>query len=183
MLSIRPSSPPPCLAAPLPPFPRPCPARRLPPCVAVAAATGQRGRRRGDDDYHATIRSLNSRGRHTPRKSLGQVRTRSATRKDKDHPVLGSFEVLIRLVSSPLFSQHYMLNSSVNDELVRVAGVGEGDVVLEIGPGTGSLTNALIDAGGTVVAIEKVNNSSLSQPCTHFLHLGVCLHDEAAIFL
>ncbi|CAL9076837.1 unnamed protein product [Musa acuminata var. zebrina] len=122
MLSVRPSSPPPCLAAPPPPLTRPCPARRLLPCVAVAAATGQRGRRRGDDDYHATIRSLNSRGRHTPRKSLGQ---------------------------------HYMLNSSVNEELVRVAGVGEGDVVLEIGPGTGSLTNVLIDAGATVVAIEK----------------------------
>lgn len=61
-----------------------------------------------------------------------------------------------------------MLNSSVNEELVRVAGVGEGDVVLEIGPGTGSLTNVLIDAGATVVAIEKVSNSSLSRPCTHF---------------
>ncbi|CAL9087873.1 unnamed protein product [Musa textilis] len=155
MLSVRPSSPPPCLAGPPPPLPRPCPARRLLPCVAVASATGQRGRRRGDDDYHATIRSLNSRGGHTPRKSLGQVRTRSALRKVKDRPVLGPFEVLIRLVSAPLFAQHYMLNSSVNEELVRVAGVGEGDVVLEIGPGTGSLTNVLIDAGATVVAIEK----------------------------
>lgn len=168
MLFVRPSSPPPCLAAPPPPLTRPCPARRLLPCVAVAAGTGQRGRRRGDDDYHATIRSLNSRGRHTPRKSLGQVRTRSARRKDNDRPVLGPFEVLIRLVSSPLFAQNYMLNSSVNEELVRVAGVGEGDVVLEIGPGTGSLTNVLIDAGATVVAIEKVSNSSLSRPCTHF---------------
>jgi hypothetical protein len=27
----------------------------------------------GADDYHSTIRSLNSRGRHVPRKSLGQV--------------------------------------------------------------------------------------------------------------
>ncbi|KAK9144983.1 hypothetical protein Sjap_004886 [Stephania japonica] len=76
---------------------------------------------RSEDDYHATLRALNSRGR-SPRKSLGQ---------------------------------HYMLNSEVNERLVAAANVREGDVVLEIGPGTGSLTNVLINAGATVVAIEK----------------------------
>ncbi|CAN6236956.1 unnamed protein product [Urochloa humidicola] len=79
----------------------------------------------GADDYHSTIRSLNSRGRHVPRKSLGQ---------------------------------NYMLNSKVNEELVAAAGVEEGDVVLEIGPGTGSLTAALLDAGATVFAVEKDKN-------------------------
>lgn len=49
-----------------------------------------------------------------------------------------------------------MLNASVNEELVAAANVKEGDVVLEIGPGTGSLTNVLVDAGATVLAIEKV---------------------------
>lgn len=49
-----------------------------------------------------------------------------------------------------------MLNASVNEELVEAANVKEGDVVLEIGPGTGSLTNALVNAGATVLAIEKV---------------------------
>lgn len=73
------------------------------------------------DDYHSTLRALNSRSRH-PRKSLGQ---------------------------------HYMLNSVVNDQLAGVAGVTEGDLVLEIGPGTGSLTNVLLEAGATVLAIEK----------------------------
>lgn len=48
-----------------------------------------------------------------------------------------------------------MLNSKVNEELVAAAGVEEGDVVLEIGPGTGSLTAALLDAGATVFAVEK----------------------------
>lgn len=42
-----------------------------------------------------------------------------------------------------------------------VSGVEEGDLVLEIGPGTGSLTNALINAGATVLAIEKVLYASL----------------------
>ncbi|XP_039131327.1 ribosomal RNA small subunit methyltransferase, chloroplastic [Dioscorea cayenensis subsp. rotundata] len=48
-----------------------------------------------------------------------------------------------------------MLNSSVNEELVNVAGVKDGDLVLDIGPGTGSLTNVLIKAGASVIAIEK----------------------------
>ncbi|XP_050154724.1 ribosomal RNA small subunit methyltransferase, chloroplastic-like isoform X3 [Malus sylvestris] len=51
--------------------------------------------------------------------------------------------------------QHYMLDSEINDELTAAADVGEGDVVLEIGPGTGSLTNTLISAGAVVLAIEK----------------------------
>lgn len=49
-----------------------------------------------------------------------------------------------------------MLNGSINDELVAAANVKEGDVVLEIGPGTGSLTNVLVNAGANVLAIEKV---------------------------
>lgn len=49
-----------------------------------------------------------------------------------------------------------MLNASVNEELVASANVEEGDIVLEIGPGTGSLTNVIVNAGATVLAIEKV---------------------------
>ena len=50
-----------------------------------------------------------------------------------------------------------MLNSEINEQLSGAADVGEGDVVLEIGPGTGSLTNVLINAGAFVVAVEKVS--------------------------
>lgn len=57
---------------------------------------------------------------------------------------------------SECFFQHYMLNSSINEQLAGVADVKEGDVVLEIGPGMGSLTNVLANAGATVLAIEKV---------------------------
>ncbi|KAL7238773.1 hypothetical protein ACSBR2_004800 [Camellia fascicularis] len=85
--------------------------------VVVAAST----KTINEDDYHSTLRALNSKGRF-PRKSLGQ---------------------------------HYMLNSSVNEQLVDVADVKEGDVVLEIGPGTGSLTSVLVNAGATVLGIEK----------------------------
>ncbi|KAG2648161.1 hypothetical protein PVAP13_1NG046300 [Panicum virgatum] len=61
------------------------------------------------------------------------------------------------LLFSP--TQNYMLNSKVNEELAAAGGGGggveEGDVVLEIGQGTGSLTAALLEAGATVFAVEK----------------------------
>ncbi|KAH9315282.1 hypothetical protein KI387_023909, partial [Taxus chinensis] len=50
---------------------------------------------------------------------------------------------------------HYMLNSDINAFIVKEAQVQNGDVVVEIGPGTGSLTNVLVNAGALVLAIEK----------------------------
>uniref|UniRef100_A0A453N0B5 rRNA adenine N(6)-methyltransferase n=1 Tax=Aegilops tauschii subsp. strangulata TaxID=200361 RepID=A0A453N0B5_AEGTS len=119
-LSPRPARPSPSPATP--PHRRPPPpCGRIRPTSAVSTAASDGGG--AADDYHSTIRSLNSHGRrHVPRKSLGQ---------------------------------NYMLNARVNEELVAAAGVEEGDVVLEIGPGTGSLTAALLAAGATVVAVEK----------------------------
>ncbi|KAI4354974.1 hypothetical protein L6164_003794 [Bauhinia variegata] len=87
----------------------------------ICAERSTKTSRRSPDDYHATLKALNSKGRF-PRKSLGQ---------------------------------HYMLNSDINEQLSNAAGVEEGDLVLEIGPGTGSLTNALINAGAFVLAVEK----------------------------
>lgn len=48
-----------------------------------------------------------------------------------------------------------MLNADINDQLAGAAGVEQGDVVLEIGPGTGSLTNVLLNSGAFVLAVEK----------------------------
>ncbi|KAL6848338.1 hypothetical protein ACP4OV_021632 [Aristida adscensionis] len=126
MVALTSLSPAPPRSSPSPAIPR----RRPPPPHIPTSSPRSRTRRGatvpsatfGDDDYHSTIRSLNSRGRHVPRKSLGQ---------------------------------NYMLNPKVNGELVAAAGVEEGDVVLEIGPGTGSLTAALLEAGATVFAVEK----------------------------
>ena len=104
-----------------------------------------------DDDYHATIKALNSKGRF-PRKSLGQVLSVTCL----VHSTGISVEYLVGIF---FFWQHYMLNSEINDQLAAAAAVQEGDIVLEIGPGTGSLTNVLLNAGATVLAIEKVTTS------------------------
>ena len=50
-----------------------------------------------------------------------------------------------------------MVNEQVNIDMVKAAEIQPGDLVLEIGPGTGSLTNALVDAGANIIAVEKVS--------------------------
>jgi len=50
--------------------------------------------------------------------------------------------------------QHFLADPNLVDRIVRTAAVGPGDSVVEIGPGTGSLTLALADTGARVVAYE-----------------------------
>ncbi|KAG2725048.1 hypothetical protein I3843_01G049600 [Carya illinoinensis] len=122
--SLPPLSPRVILKAPLPKHNSTSGARRriiTPPCIVCSNRGQRQSQSRSPDDYHATLKALNSKGR-TPRKSLGQ---------------------------------HYMLNNEINEQLASAANVEEGDVVLEIGPGTGSLTNVLINSGAIVLAIEK----------------------------
>ncbi|MGH9033447.1 MAG: 16S rRNA (adenine(1518)-N(6)/adenine(1519)-N(6))-dimethyltransferase RsmA, partial [Acidimicrobiia bacterium] len=50
--------------------------------------------------------------------------------------------------------QHFLADPNTARRIVRLAGIGAGDHVLEIGPGLGSLTLALAEAGADVVALE-----------------------------
>lgn len=50
--------------------------------------------------------------------------------------------------------QNFVHDAGTVRRIVRVAGVQPGDVVLEVGPGLGSLTLALLEAGASVVAVE-----------------------------
>ena len=50
--------------------------------------------------------------------------------------------------------QNFVIDGNVCRKIVRIAGVEKEDVVLEIGPGLGSLTIVLLQAASEVVAIE-----------------------------
>ena len=50
--------------------------------------------------------------------------------------------------------QHFLAGGRLAAELVEQAGVGSGDLVVEIGAGTGVLTEALARRAGRVVAVE-----------------------------
>lgn len=50
--------------------------------------------------------------------------------------------------------QHFVIDPNTVARVVRLAGVGPGDRVVEVGAGCGALTVALADAGAEVLAIE-----------------------------
>lgn len=52
------------------------------------------------------------------------------------------------------FGQNFLIDQNLVRKLVQEAGVGPGDLVLEVGPGTGTLTEELLDRGCEVVACE-----------------------------
>ncbi len=58
------------------------------------------------------------------------------------------------LTPSRALGQNFLADRSMIDKIVRLAGVEPGDLVVEIGPGLGSLTLGLCQAGADVVAIE-----------------------------
>ena len=50
--------------------------------------------------------------------------------------------------------QNFLMHQKTADRIADVAGLGPDSVVLEIGPGTGMLTKALLERAGKVVAVE-----------------------------
>jgi 16S rRNA (adenine1518-N6/adenine1519-N6)-dimethyltransferase len=52
------------------------------------------------------------------------------------------------------YSQNWLVDESVVKKIIEAAQIAKGEAVLEIGPGTGLLTTALVDAGAHVTAVE-----------------------------
>ena len=50
--------------------------------------------------------------------------------------------------------QHFLIDGNLLTKIVEAAGIRDGDVVLEVGAGTGNLTEILLDLAGWVVAVE-----------------------------
>ena len=52
------------------------------------------------------------------------------------------------------WGQNFVIDPNTVRRIVRASNVSDGDVVLEVGPGLGSLTLALLETGADVVAVE-----------------------------
>ncbi len=53
------------------------------------------------------------------------------------------------------WGQHFLNDHSVVESIIRASAIIRGEVVVEIGPGPGILTAALLKAGARVIAIER----------------------------
>ena len=62
--------------------------------------------------------------------------------------------------------QNFVIDANTVRRIVRESGVGPDDVVLEVGPGLGSLTLALLEVGARVVAIEIDERLATRLPVT-----------------
>lgn len=58
------------------------------------------------------------------------------------------------LAAKKKLGQHFLVDGHVLDKILKAADVNESDVVLEIGPGIGGLTQGLLQLAGYVVAVE-----------------------------
>lgn len=60
-----------------------------------------------------------------------------------------------RLQPKKSLGQHFLNSRHVLGQMISAARLKIGEVILEIGPGTGALTSALLQAGANVIAVEK----------------------------
>ena len=77
------------------------------------------------------------------------------------------------LKPSKSLGQNFVIDSNVCTKIVRTAAVGPTDIALEIGPGLGSLTLALLESAASVVAVEIDPRLAGQLPITvssHFEH-------------
>jgi len=59
------------------------------------------------------------------------------------------------LMAKKSFGQHFLLDLNITRKIARLADVGPGETVIEVGPGPGGLTRALVETGARVIAVEK----------------------------
>ncbi|MCU1508470.1 MAG: rsmA [Glaciihabitans sp.] len=92
---------------------------------------------------------------------------------DADEParLLGPAEIrdlaeLLGIQPTKKLGQNFVIDANTVRRIVRVAGVAAGTVVVEVGPGLGSLTLGLLETGAEVVAVEIDKRLAAQLPLT-----------------
>jgi 16S rRNA (adenine1518-N6/adenine1519-N6)-dimethyltransferase len=75
--------------------------------------------------------------------------------KTLDLPPLREALAAHGLMAKKSFGQHFLLDLNITRKIARLADLGPGDTAIEVGPGPGGLTRALIETGAGVIAVEK----------------------------
>ena len=72
-----------------------------------------------------------------------------------DLPPLREIIARYDLGAKKSLGQHFLLDLNLTRKIARAANVAAGDTVVEVGPGPGGLTRALLEAGARVIAVER----------------------------
>jgi 16S rRNA (adenine1518-N6/adenine1519-N6)-dimethyltransferase len=95
--------------------------------------------------------------------------------------LLGAAEIrelaeLLDLRPAKSLGQNFVMDGNVCQKIVRVAGVTADDIALEIGPGLGSLTLALLEVTSNVIAVEIDQRLANRLPITVAEHKSDSYH-------
>ncbi len=100
-------------------------------------------------------------------------------------------ELLAQLGHEPkqFLGQNFLVDGNIVRKSVELAHVSAGDAVVEVGPGLGTLTSALLEAGAEVWAVEKDRNLHAhltetlgkTHPRLHLLEGDAVEHPRAAL--
>ena len=102
--------------------------------------------------------------------------------------LLGATEVrrlaeLLDVTPTKKLGQNFVIDANTVRKIVKVAKVESGDTVVEIGPGLGSLTLGLLEAGAAVVAVEIDGRLAAQLPATILEHAPgtslTVIHEDA----
>jgi 16S rRNA (adenine1518-N6/adenine1519-N6)-dimethyltransferase len=93
---------------------------------------------------------------------------------------------LLGIQPTKKLGQNFVIDANTVRRIVKVAGVQSGETVVEIGPGLGSLTLGLTEAGASVVAVEIDSRLATQLPLTVAqlqpdANLTVITHDAMTI--
>ena len=58
-----------------------------------------------------------------------------------------------QITANKKLGQNFLINEEVVEEIIQTARITEKDLVIEIGPGLGTLTSRLLERSGKVLAI------------------------------
>ncbi|MEG0095961.1 MAG: 16S rRNA (adenine(1518)-N(6)/adenine(1519)-N(6))-dimethyltransferase RsmA [Raoultibacter sp.] len=74
------------------------------------------------------------------------------------------------LATKKALGQHFLINDGVVSRICETAGLTDDDIVLEVGPGIGTLSIALLKRAGRVIAVERDRDlpAVLAQTCGEY---------------
>lgn len=85
------------------------------------------------------------------------------------------------LMTKKALGQHFLINDGVVSRICDLAELSSDDVVLEVGPGIGTLSVALLQKAGQVIAIERDSDLPpvLAQTCSEWSNSFTLIENDA----